>query len=61
MDRYKNLFLNILFEKNEQIDLEKEHEFLIQRDALISSEILSTKFDDFQIMDKIIHICKRMN
>lgn len=55
----KNLFLNILFEKNEQIDLEKEHEFLIQRDALISSEILSTKFDDFQIMDKIIHICKK--
>lgn len=55
----KNLFLNILFEKNEQIDLEKEYDFLTQRDALISSEILSTKEYDFEMMNKIIDICKK--
>lgn len=54
----KNIFLNILIEKNEQIDLDKENEYFLQSEALISAEILSTKANDFDMIDKIIESCK---
>ena len=54
----KNIFLVLLTDKDDQIDFKEENEYLLQRDALISSEILSTKLSDFKIINKIIYECK---
>lgn len=53
----KNIFFSILVDKNEEFNQETEEEFLLQRDALLSSQILRTKFEDFKILDKIIYEC----
>lgn len=53
----KNIFFSILVDKNEEFNQETEGEFLLQRDALLSSQILRTKFEDFKILDKIIYEC----
>src|SRR5699024_9966346 len=37
----KNILLSILYESNENINFDEENEYFIQRDALISSEILN--------------------
>ena len=50
----KNIFISILIEKNESINIEEEDEFLLQRDALLASTVLSTKISNFNLMDKII-------
>lgn len=53
----KNIFFSILIDKNEDFNQKNEEEFLLQRDALISSQILKTKLDDFKVLDKIIYKC----
>lgn len=50
----KNIFISILIEKNEIINMEEEDEFLLERDALLASTVLSTKVSNFNLMDKII-------
>ena len=51
----KNIFFSILIDKNENFNQKDEEEFLLQRDALISSQILKTKSEDFKVMDRIIY------
>lgn len=51
----KNIFLSILIEKNENFKQEDEEEYFLQRDALISAQILKTKSEDFKVMDRIIY------
>ena len=53
----KNILFRILIDKNEEFNQKSEEEFLLQRDVLLSSQILRTKFEDFKILDKIIYDC----
>ena len=55
----KNILLSILYESNENINFDKENDYFIQRDALISSEILNTKVSDFHLLPKIIEMCNK--
>ena len=55
----KNILLSILYESNENINFDEENEYFIQRDALISSEILNTKVSDFHLLPKIIEMCHK--
>lgn len=54
----KNILLSVLLEKNEQINLDEENEYFQQREALISSSLLSTKVEDFNMMNIIIDNCR---
>ena len=53
----KNIFFSILIDKSEEFKKEDEEEYLLQRDVLLSSQILRTNFDDFKVLDKIIYDC----
>lgn len=53
----KNILLNILYESNKNINFDEENDYFLQRDALISSEILNTKASDFHLLPKIIGMC----
>ncbi len=55
----KHILLSILYESNENINLDEENDYFLQRDALISSEILNTKMSDFHLLPKIIEICHK--
>lgn len=55
----KNILLNVLYECNEDINFDGENDYLLQRDALISSEILNTQITDFNILPKIIGMCHK--
>ena len=55
----KNILLSILYESDENINFEEENDYFLQRDALISSEILNTKRSDFNLLPKIIEMCHK--
>lgn len=55
----RNILLNILYESNENINFDEENDYFLQRDALISSEILNTKMSDFHLLPKIIEMCNK--
>lgn len=55
----RNILLNILYESNENINFDEENNYFLQRDALISSEILNTKMSDFHLLPKIIEMCNK--
>ena len=55
----KNILLNILYESNKNINFDEENDYFLQRDALISSEILNTKVSDFHLLPKIIGMCHK--
>ena len=55
----KHILLSILYENNENINFDEENDYFLQRDALISAEILNTKVSDFHILPKIIEMCHK--
>ncbi len=55
----KHILLSILYESNENINFDEENDYFLQRDALISSEILNTKMSDFHLLPKIIDMCHK--
>lgn len=55
----KNILLSILYESNENINFDEENNYFLQRDALLSSEILNTKMSDFHLLPKIIEMCHK--
>ena len=55
----KHILLSILYESNENINFDEENDYFLQRDALISSEILNTKMSDFHLLPKIIEMCHK--
>jgi len=57
----RNIFLVILSETNEETDANEQEEFYILSDIMISSMILNTKVEDFNLMNKIIMRCAQNN
>lgn len=55
----RNILLNVLYESGDNINFDEENDYFLQRDALISSEILNTKMSDFHLLPKIIEMCNK--